>query len=208
MVLKKMATKYIAVAGNMGSGKSSLVDFLCRHYKLKPFFEPNDTNPYLSLFYKDMKRWAFHSQMHFLTHKFRIHQELDRYPGTVVQDRTIYEDAEVFATNLHRIGYMSKDEFRTYKDLYQTMFNVINPPDILIYLECPLRTLKKRISGRGRVMEKKVPDEYLKKLEKLYQRWLTKYDRSPLLMYSTEKYDYLSDFISRHDLLSAIEKHL
>jgi deoxyadenosine/deoxycytidine kinase len=203
-----MATKYIAVAGNMGSGKSSLVDFLCRHYKLKPFFEPNDTNPYLPLFFKDMKRWAFHSQMHFLTHKFRIHQELDRCPGTVVQDRTIYEDAEVFATNLHRIGCMSKDEFRTYKDLYKTMLDVINPPDILIYLECPLKTLKKRISARGRAMEKKVPDEYLRTLESLYQRWLSKYDRSPLLAYSTEKYDYLCDFISRHDLLNAIEKHL
>jgi deoxyadenosine/deoxycytidine kinase len=203
-----MATKYIAVAGNMGSGKSSLTDFLCRHFKLKPFFEPNEINPYLAHFYKDMKRWAFHSQMHFLTHKFRIHQELDRHPGTVVQDRTIYEDAEVFATNLYKIGYMSKEEFGTYKDLYATMLNAINPPDIMIYLECPIRTLKKRIIKRGRAMEKSVPDEYLMKLEKLYRNWVSKYDGSPLVTFSTEKTDYLSDFICRHDLLNTIEKYL
>lgn len=203
-----MATKYIAVAGNMGSGKSSLTDFLCRHFRLKPFFEPNDINPYLASFYKDMKRWAFHSQMHFLTHKFRIHQELDRHPGTVVQDRTIYEDSEIFATNLYKIGYMSKEEFGTYKDLYATMLNAINPPDIMIYLECPIRTLKKRIVKRGRAMEKAVPDEYLKRLEGLYKRWISKYDRSPLMTFSTEKMDYLSDFLCRHDLLNMIEKYL
>jgi deoxyadenosine/deoxycytidine kinase len=203
-----MATKYIAVTGNMGSGKSSLVDFLCRHYKLKPFFEPNDVNPYLASFYKDMKRWAFHSQMHFLTHKFRIHQELDRHPGTVVQDRTIYEDAEIFATNLHRIGYMNKDEFGTYKDLYSTMLDAIKPPDIMVYLECPLRTLKKRIEKRGRAMEKSVSDDYLRRLGKLYKSWISGYDRSPLINFSTEKMDYLSDFICRHDLLNTIERYL
>ena len=203
-----MATKYIAVAGNMGSGKSSLVDFLCRHYKLKPFFEPNDVNPYLAFFYKDMKRWAFHSQMHFLTHKFRIHQELDRHPGTVVQDRTIYEDAEIFATNLHRMGYMNKDEFGTYKDLYSTILDAIKPPDIMVYLECPLRTLKKRIEKRGRAMEKTVSDDYLKKLEKLYRRWIGGYDKSPLICFSTEKMDYLSDFICQNDLLNTIERYL
>lgn len=203
-----MATKYIAVAGNMGSGKSSLTDFICRHFKLKPFFEPNDVNPYLELFYGDMKRWAFHSQMHFLTHKFRIHQELDRHPGTVVQDRSIYEDAEIFATNLFRIGHMSKAEFGTYRDLYETMLCAIKPPDIMIYLECPLRTLKKRIAKRGRTMEKAVPDEYLVQLEKLYKKWISKYDKSPMLNFSTEKADYLSDFICRNDFLSTIERYL
>jgi deoxyadenosine/deoxycytidine kinase len=203
-----MAAKYIAVAGNMGSGKSSLVEFLCRHFKLKPFFEPNDVNPYLHLFYKDMKRWAFHSQMHFLTHKFRIHQELDRYPGTVVQDRTIYEDAEIFAANLYKIGYMSKEEFKTYSDLYNTILNAIKPPDIMVYLECPMRTLKKRIAKRGRAMEKAVPDEYLKGLEKLYKRWFENYKRSPIVTFSTQKMDYLTDFIHRQDLLSTIEKYL
>ncbi len=203
-----MATKYFAIAGNVGSGKSSMVDFLCRHYKLKPFFEPHDINPYLALFFKDMKRWAFHSQMHFLTHKFRIHQDLDRDPGTAVQDRSIYEDAEIFATNLYKMGYMSREEFGTYKDLYDTMLGAIKPPDIMIYLECPLKTLKKRIAKRGREMEKAVPDEYLMQLEKLYKRWISKYDKSPVLNFSTEKADYLSDFICRNDFMSTIERYL
>ncbi len=203
-----MATKYIAIAGNMGSGKSSLVDFLCRHFDLKPFFEPNDINPFLSLFYKDMKRWAFHSQMHFLTQKFRIHQELDRFPGTVVQDRSLYEDAEIFAHNLYRQKYMTREEYRTYRDLYEAMVEVIRPPDLLLFLHCPLRTLKKRIAGRGRSIERNIPDAYLKRLERSYRRWIARYIRSPILEISTERVDYLEDFIHRQDLLSAISKHL
>jgi len=203
-----MARKYIAIAGNMGSGKSSLVGFLCKHFALKPFFEYNDFNPFLPLFYKDMKRWAFHSQMHFLTHKFRIHRELDSCPDTVVQDRSIYEDAEIFAFNLFKQGCMSKDEWRTYCDLYETMVSAINPPDLLIYLNCPIKTLKKRIAGRGRAIEKNVPDEYIKRLERYYKRWLSKYDKSPVLELSTERMDYIEDFIHRQDLMKSISKHL
>ena len=203
-----MARKYIAIAGNMGSGKSSLVSFLCTHFDLKPFYEPNDINPFLAHFYKDMKRWAFHSQMHFLTHKFRIHRELDSFPATVVQDRSIYEDSEIFAFNLFKQGCMTKDEFKTYRDLYEVMLEVIKPPDLLIYLNCPLRTLKKRIATRGRASESAIPDEYLKRLESYYKRWLDKYDRSPVLELSTEKLDYIEDFIHRNDLLEKISKHL
>ncbi|MFA4874737.1 MAG: deoxynucleoside kinase [bacterium] len=203
-----MARKYIAIAGNMGSGKSSLVDFLCKHFGLRPFFEPNEANPFLELFYSDMKRWAFHSQMHFLTHKFRIHRELDSFRGTVLQDRTIYEDAEIFAFNLYRQGCMTKQEHRTYRDLYEVMLEAIKPPDLLIYLHCPMATLKKRIAGRGREMEKSVPDEYLQRLERYYRRWLAKYDRSPVLTISTEKMDYIEDFIHRQDLLEQISGYL
>ncbi len=203
-----MATKYIVVAGNVGSGKSSLVEFLCNHFKLKPFFEPNDINPFLTHFFKDMKRWAFHSQMHFLTHKFRIHRELDSYPGTVVQDRSIYEDAEIFAYNLYRQGSLSKDEWGTYCDLYEVMLEVINPPDLLIYLTCPLRATKKRIARRGRNFEKHFPDEYLKRLERYYRRWISRYDHSPILTISTEKMDYIENFIHQQDLLDTVSKHL
>lgn len=203
-----MAKKYIAIAGNMGSGKSSLVEFLCKHFSLKPFFEPNDLNPFLPLFYQDMKRWAFHSQMHFLTHKFRIHRELDGYPHTVIQDRSIYEDAEIFAFNLFRQGSLSAEEWKTYRDLYDVMVRAINPPDLLIYLHCPLRALKKRIARRGRGFEASVPDEYLLRLERYYRRWLAKYDRSPCIELSTERMDYLEDFLHRQDLLSTIERYL
>jgi len=203
-----MARKYVAIAGNMGSGKSSIVDFLCKHFGLKAFFEPNEMNPYLPMFYKDMQRWAFHSQMHFLTHKFRIHRELDGCPDTVVQDRSIYEDAEIFAYNLYRQKSMSEVEYKTYRDLYETMVKAINPPDLLIYLKCSLRTIKKRIASRGRKMEMRLPDDYLKRLERYYHRWLSKYDRSPVIVLSTEKMDYIEDFIHRQDLLNTISKYL
>jgi len=203
-----MACKYIVVAGNMGSGKSSLTKFLCDHFSIQPFYEPNDLNPFLPLFFKDMKRWAFHSQMHFLTHKFRIHRELDSHPGAVVQDRSIYEDAEIFAHNLYRQGCMTKDEYATYRDLYGAMQKAISPPDLLIYLECPLGVLKKRIAGRGRNFERGVSDEYLRRLERYYRRWIAGYDKSPVLRISTAKADYLQDFIHRQDLLGMIAKHL
>lgn len=203
-----MARRYIAIAGNMGSGKSSLVDFLCKYHGLKAFFEPNEANPFLPLFYKDMKRWAFHSQMHFLTHKFRIHRELDNFPETLIQDRSIYEDAEIFAYNLYKQGCMSEDEYHTYKNLYEVMIEAIKPPDLLISLRCSMRTLKKRISKRGRAMEKNVPDEYLRRLSRYYDRWLAKYKRSPVLELTTEKMDYIEDFIHRQDLLNTISKYL
>jgi len=190
----------------MGSGKSSLVDFLCREYGFKPFFEPNDINPYLADFYKDMKKWAYHSQLHFLTHKFRIHQELDRSKEIVVQDRTIHEDAEIFCTNLYKSGFLHKRDYNTYMSLYRTILGSIQPPDVMIYLECPLRTLKKRISKRGRQIEKGVPDKYLQGLEKLYKRWIDKYDLSPLIRISTEKYDYMDDFIIRQQITMELEK--
>ena len=111
--------KYIAVAGNIGAGKSTLVDFLRQRFGLTPFFEPNADNPFLPMFYQDMERWAFHSQIYFLTHKFRLHQQLARHPGTVIQDRTIYEDAEIFAENLFRTGKMTAAEHATYRAMYE-----------------------------------------------------------------------------------------
>lgn len=203
-----MAQKYIAIAGNMGSGKSSLVDFLCRECGFKPFYEPNDINPYLADFYKDMKKWAYYSQLHFLTHKFRLHQELDRSKDTVVQDRTIYEDAEIFCTNLYRSRYIPKRDYQTYMDLYRTILKSLNPPTIMIHLECSLHTLKKRIAKRGRQMEKSVPDAYLRNLERLYRRWISRYDLSPVIKVSTEKYDYMDDFITRQNIMKELEKYL
>lgn len=203
-----MPGKYIAIAGNMGSGKSSLTDFLCRHYGLKPFYEPNDINPYLEDFYKDMRKWAYRSQIHFLTHKFRLHQDLERCPEAVIQDRTIFEDAEIFATNLHKSGYMNKRDFETYQTLYQAILQVLRPPDLMIYLECSMRTLKRRIAERGREMEKSVPAEYLKRLDKLYKDWIDRYDLSPVIYISTDRHDYMEDFIARQDIFRQIERYL
>ncbi|HLD43948.1 MAG TPA: deoxynucleoside kinase [bacterium] len=205
-----MLKKYIAVSGNMGVGKSTLVDFLCRTYDLKPFFEPNDFNPYLEDFYKDMPTWAFKSQIFFLSRKFRIHQELGalRTRQPVIQDRTIYEDAEIFATNLYKQKIMCERDFKTYYEMYETILNSLNPPDLMIYLDCSIRTIKKRIRERGRKMELEIPTSYLQRLNHLYEDWVGRYKQSPIIRISTEKLDYISDFIDRDDLMEKIEKYI
>lgn len=202
--------RYIAVAGNIGCGKSTLVDFICRQYGVQPFFEPNAENPYIVDFYGDMKRWGFHSQIYFLTHKFRIHQQLEHERGqrTVVQNRTIYEDAEIFAANLFRRRLINKRDWQMYCELYETILSSLKPPDLMIYLKASLRTIRKRIKLRGRPEEQAIPASYLKALNELYEEWFTKYKRSPVIMLETDKLDYLSDLVHRIDVLKTIEKHI
>lgn len=200
--------KYIAIAGNIGAGKTSLVEFLCKRYELKPFYEPNDSNPYLEDFYKNMKRWAFHSQVYFLTHKFRLHRELERYPGTVIQDRTIYEDAEIFAKNLFRSRRITPRDYKTYTELYETIRRDLTPPDVMIFLRCSVRTMRKRIEERGRGMEQAIPTSYLKKLDRLYSEWIAGYNLSPLIEIESDKIDYVTDLVHRLNLLKKIEKYI
>lgn len=200
--------KFIAVAGNIGAGKSELVNFLCKKYGLKPFFEPNDTNPYLEDFYRDMKGFAFQSQIYFLTHKFRLHRALMTEPGTVVQDRTIYEDAEIFCENLYRQKQLERRDYKTYRELYESICKVLDPPDLMIFLRANLGTLKKRIHQRGRAMEIDIPDRYLTRLNKLYDGWFERYDLSPVVSLTTDKLDYLTDLVDRIDVLKQIERYL
>lgn len=201
--------KYIAVAGNMGSGKSTLVQFLCRRYPdIRPFYERNEENPYLADFYQDMGRWAFHSQIHFLTVKFGIHQELDACPHTVIQDRTIYEDAEVFAENLHRRGLLTGRDYEAYLRLYRTILRSINPPDLLIYLRSSVRTIRKRIRLRGRTYEGSIDPSYLRDLKRLYDRWLDRYTLSPVLVLDADRLDFMTDLVDRIEVLETIERHL
>lgn len=200
--------RFLAVAGNMGAGKSELVQFLCRRYGLKPFYEPNETNPYLVDFYADMKKWAFHSQIYFLTHKFRLHRELMADPGTVVQDRTIYEDAEIFCENLHRTGMIDARDYKMYRELFDAVTASLQPPDLMIFLKCPVPTLKKRIARRGRAMEQQIPTEYLKRLNTLYDEWRGRYTLSPVIELATDKLDYLTDLVDRLDLFKQIERYL
>ncbi|MBI5511238.1 MAG: deoxynucleoside kinase [Deltaproteobacteria bacterium] len=201
---------YIAVAGNIGCGKSTLVDFICRHYKVEPFFEPNAANPYLVDFYGDMKRWAFHSQVYFLTHKFRIHQELElrRVSRTVVQDRTIYEDAEIFAAYLHERKFINGRDWGVYQDLYQTILSSLRPPDLMIYLKASVRTIRQRIKLRGRPEEQKIPTAYLKNLNDLYESWFERYKTSKAITIDTDRLYYLTDLVHRIDVLKTIEKYL
>ncbi|PLX46557.1 MAG: deoxynucleoside kinase [Deltaproteobacteria bacterium] len=204
--------KYIAVAGTMGSGKSSLVKFLCNRYKdIRPFYERNEENPYLADFYEEMKRWAFHSQIYFLALKFRTHQQLDACGQTVIQDRTIYEDAEVFAMHLHKKGILTGRDYEAYRRLYSTILNSINPPDLLIYMKTNLRTVKKRIAKRGRDYESSIDTEYLKGLNALYKSWIKKYREagiSPVVEVDASRMDFLHNLVDRIELLEVIEKHL
>jgi deoxyadenosine/deoxycytidine kinase len=201
---------YIAIAGNIGCGKSTLVDFICRQYEVEPFFEPNAENPYLKDFYGDMKRWAFHSQIYFLAHKFRIHQELEQQRGrlTVVQDRTIFEDAEVFAAHLFQRKFISERDWAVYNDLYRTILASLEPPDLMIYLRASVKTIKKRIKLRARPEEQAIPTSYLKALNELYEAWFKRYDRSPTIVLDTDDLDYLSDLVHRIGVLKTIEKYL
>ncbi len=201
--------KYIAVAGMMGSGKSSLVRFLCERYPhIRPFYERNEENPYLVDFYRDMPRWAFHSQVYFLALKFRTHQELQSSPQTVIQDRTIYEDAEVFAEHLYKSGALPARDYMAYRRLYETILESINPPDLLIHLNTSLRTVKKRISLRGRAYEADVDSDYLKGLNRLYKRWMARYRLSPVLELDADRLDFLNDLVDRIEVLDEIEAHL
>jgi len=189
----------------MGSGKSTLVEFLSRTYGVKPFYEPNDENPYLADFYKDMKGWAFQSQLYFLSNKFRLHQELDRQPGVVALDRTIFEDAEIFATALFQMRKISKRDWQTYQSFYGAILDAIQPPDLMIYLRCSMRTLRQRIRLRGREMEQDVPLPYLKRLDRLYEDWISSYAMSDVLVLETDQLDYIHDLVHRLDVMERIE---
>jgi len=195
----------IAIAGNMGVGKSTLVEFLARTYDVKPFYEPNDENPYLKDFYRDMRGWAFQSQLYFLANKFRLHQALDRQPGVVALDRTIFEDAEIFATALYQMRKISKRDWETYRGFYEAILDAIRPPDLLIYLKCSMRTLRTRIRLRGRQMEQDVPASYLKRLDRLYEAWIADYSMSDVLVLETDRLDYIHDLVHRLDVMRRIE---
>ena len=200
--------KAIAIAGNIGAGKSTLVEFLSRTYGIAPYYEPSEDNPYLPNFYEDMKRWSFHSQLYFLSNKFRIHQKLDRMPGLVVLDRTIFEDAEIFATALHDMRCIDDRDWATYCTFYKSILEAIKPPDLMIYLRCSMRTLRKRIKLRGREMEEDIPLAYLKRLDKLYENWIESYEMSEILILETDKLDYIHDLVHRLDVMERIESML
>ena len=200
--------RFIAIAGNIGAGKTELTRFLCRRYGIKPFFEPNEQNPYLADFYRDMKTWAFRSQLFFLAHKFRLQLELQDEPGAVVQDRTIYEDAEIFAKNLRRQRYIDARDYRTYTALYQSISKALRPPDLMIQLSCRVRILRERIRLRGRTMEQEIPVAYLRRLNRLYDAWFESYDLSPALRIETDRLDWLTDLVDRVDLFRRIERYL
>ena len=200
--------KYVAVAGNIGAGKTTLVEFLKYRFDLTPFYEPNADNPFLASFYADMKRWAFHSQIFFLTHKFRIHRSLTDHTGTVVQDRTIYEDAEIFAENLYRTHKLTRPEYDVYRSLYEGIVETLRPPDLMIYLRASVRTVRRRIKLRGRPEEQALPLRYVQRLHTLYEEWFGRYARSPRLVIEVDRLDYIQDLVDRIEIIRTIEQYL
>lgn len=200
--------RFVAVAGTIGAGKTSLVAWLVKRYGLTPFYEPNDHNPYLADFYQDMSRWAFQSQCFFLSHKMALHQEMERSEQPAVLDRTIYEDAEIFARNLYLQGLMAERDFQVYNHLYTCIRRTLRPPDVLIALTCSLRTAKQRIRRRGRAMEQTISDSYLRRLHRQYERWFDRYDLSPIIRVDTTRLDYVEDMMALLELQSRLDQVL
>jgi len=200
--------KYIAVAGNIGSGKSQLIEFLCSSYRLTPISNPSDDNPYIDNFYHEMSLWSFHSQIYTLAKKFQNFQKLSSTHHSLIQNRTFHEDAEIFARNLYKSGYMDETDFKTYYCLYNSISSVIPEPDLLIYLHSSVAASRKRLQAESCSYEKLIPDSYLKHLNRLYVNWIADYDLSEVVIIDTGQLDVSSSLVDRVDILEAIERFI
>jgi len=194
---------HIAVSGNIASGKTTLAEKLANHYHWIPLFESVEQNPYLEDFYKDMKKWAFHLQVHFLNSRFNQTRKILKLNGTVIQDRTIYEDAYIFAANLSNSGLMSERDYHNYLELFNSMIELVKPPDLLIYLKSDIPNLVMQIQKRGREYENLIQLEYLNNLNGLYQQWINNYRLGKLLVIDVNDLDFVSNI---HDFSTIVEK--
>ena len=196
---------HIAIAGNIGSGKTTLTKMLAQRYGWTPRFEPVDNNPYLDDFYKDMNRWAFNLQIYFLNKRFKEVVEIANSPETIIQDRTIFEDARIFAPNLHDQGYMSDRDFQNYSDLFDLMMSLVKLPQLMIYIRSSIPTLVKHIEKRGRSFEKSIRIDYLTGLQERYENWIKSY-KGELIIIDGDKIsfeDTPEDFRKVTDMIDA-----
>lgn len=184
--------KFIAVAGNIGVGKSTLVKLLCESLQWTPFYEPVTENPYLADFYDDMPAWGFHSQIYFLMRRLRIHRGLMNNDGSVVQDRSVYEDAEIFAHNLYLQDAINERDYETYQELYRVLVEFLPPPDLVIYLRASVSTLLDRIAMRDRSYERSISADYLAELNELYESWVEHFNLCPILTVPCDNLDYVA----------------
>ena len=199
---------FVAVAGNIGSGKSSLTRMLSQHYGWKSFYESVEDNPYLSDFYADMGRWSFNLQVYFLSKRFNDHKKIVDGKDSVIQDRSIYEDAEIFARNLHLIGKMDDRDYTNYVELYRVMMQYLRPPDLLIFLDARIETLVKQIARRGREYEQSIPHSYLEQLSGHYKDWIGTYKLGPLLIIPSDEVDFVHERGDFNRMLMLIQAKL
>ncbi len=200
--------RFVVLAGNIGAGKSTLVRMLSDALGWKPYYEPVTENPYLEDFYRDMTRWAFHCQVFFLAYRVRSHYALMGDPSSVVQDRSIYEDAEVFARNLYLHHRISERDWRTYQELYRTLTTLLPAPDLVVYLRASVPTLRARIALRGRGFESGITDEYLGELNELYERWIGGFTLAPVLTVPSDRMDFVSHSKDLAAIVSTVEERL
>lgn len=199
--------QYIAVAGNIGAGKSSLTGLLAQHFNWEAFYESVDDNPYLADFYEDMLRWSFNLQIYFLSSRFRHQKDMLQKEISLIQDRTIYEDVEIFAKNLHQMSLMSDRDFNNYEALFHEMSYYLRPPDLLIYLRAQVPTLVRQIQQRGREYENSIRIDYLERLNNLYEEWITRYPYEKLII-DTDDLDFVNKKEDLGSVIGLIEQRL
>ena len=205
---KKTNKKYVVIAGNIGAGKSSLTDTLSKYFGWEAFYEQADDNPYLADFYEDMKRWSFNLQVFFLSNRFQQQREIEAREKSVIQDRSIYEDAEIFAANLHEMGLMSTRDHENYTELFSIMTSYLKPPDLLVYLRADVPTLVNHIQKRGRDYESSIRIEYLEQLKERYEKWIDTYDIGPKIIIDANDIDFVNNDDHKRDVISQIEGRL
>ncbi len=199
---------FVSVAGNIGSGKSSLTGIISDEFGWKPYFEKVDTNPYLKDFYADMSRWSFNLQVYFLSHRFSVHKQILKSRKSVIQDRSIYEDVEIFAENLYRMGKMKRRDFDNYRRLFAEMTSFLEPPDLMVYLRAGMPKLMKQICLRGREYEKTIDPDYILRLNNSYDDWITRYDLGNKLIVESDKLDFVNNRKDLDWIIELIRKNL
>jgi len=200
--------KHVAIAGNIGAGKTALTDVMGQYFEWKTVYEKVDENPYLTDFYNDMRRWSFNLQVFFLSRRFEQLQKIEEMEQSVVQDRSIYEDAEIFARNLYEMGLMSARDFENYTSLFSIMTDYLDPPSLLVYLRGSVPTLVDQIQERGREYESTIRIDYLERLQGHYEDWIADYDRGPKLIIDIDELDFVHEEEDRRTVLNQIESRL